>query len=187
MNMPFATIASHQSPIALYAPPAAGPLHKPAGPPLRKQTSCHHKHRSSPQESSIGRNSSSHFLLDEPLAGSSSSGLPVLGLIFSTRATLLSSCWFLTACPLSSVLMSLAGTLHFLARSACVILYPSWPRRVRMAAPMSALTFCTGTMSSERSTLVRRWPSTPGLLLWENGFLDQRWCIEVNMGCCGGW
>ncbi len=33
-----------------------------------------------------------HFLLDEPFAGSSSSGLPVLGLILRTLATLLSSC-----------------------------------------------------------------------------------------------
>lgn len=49
-----------------------------------------------------------------------------------------------------------------------------------MAAPMSALTFWTGTMSSERSTLVRRCPSTPGLLLW--GDVRRTFCAREWLG-----
>lgn len=94
-------------------------------------------------------------------AGLSANGSPVLELIFNTRHTLFSNCWFLADWPLSRFLMSLAFTAHFCASCACVILNPSSVRRFFIASRTFVSFFCVATTSSDRSTLVRRWPSVP--------------------------
>ena len=99
------------------------PKHALSPLPPNPQNSIHPKTILFPQSQGI------YFFA--PLSGS---GSPVLGLIFSTRQTLLSSCWFLIACPLSRALISFAEALAFCASWAWVILNPSSPRRRLMAS-----------------------------------------------------
>jgi len=71
--------------------------------------------------------------------------------------------WSGAAVPRSKSATMDCVVLHLVARSFCVILGSIFWRCSEMTAPTSLPIVVGLTMSSERSTLVRCWPSTPGL------------------------
>lgn len=93
-------------------------------------------------------------------------GCPILSprrMTLSTRSMLPSSFWSGVAVPRSKSAMMVGVLLHFVARSFCVMVVPlsflASERALEMAWPITVPTVLGLMMSSERSTLVRRWPS----------------------------
>jgi hypothetical protein len=84
-------------------------------------------------------------------------------LMLSTLSMAPRTFWSGVAVPRSKSATTEAVVLHRVARSFCVILGSTFWRACAMASPTCLPTVLGLTMSSERSTLVRRWPSTPGL------------------------
>jgi hypothetical protein len=96
-------------------------------------------------------------------------GAPIslpLNLMPRTLSMLARIFWSGAAVPLSKSATMLAVVLHLVARSFWVILGSIFWRRSEMTAPTSLPTVVGLTISSERSTLVRCWPSTPGFEAW---------------------
>ena len=73
------------------------------------------------------------------------------------------SFWSGVAVPRSKSAMIVGVLLHFVAKSFCVMVVPlsflASERALEMAWPITVPTVLGLMMSSERSTLVRRWPS----------------------------
>jgi len=93
-------------------------------------------------------------------------GCPILSPRSTTLSTLSivpSSFWSGVAEPRSKSAMTVGVVLHLVASSFCVIVLPlsflTSPRALLMAWPTAMPTVLGLMMSSERSTLVRRWPS----------------------------
>jgi hypothetical protein len=96
--------------------------------------------------------------------GNFGSPIPLpLSLIPSTLSMAPRTFWSGAAVPLSKSWTTVTVVLHFVARSFCVILGWISFRRLTIACPTSKPTVLGFTISSERSTLVRCWPSTDDL------------------------
>ena len=80
----------------------------------------------------------------------------------STLSMLDSTFWSGVAVPRSKSATMLCVVLHRVARSFCVIFGSIFCRHSEITAPTSLPTVVGLTMSSDRSTLVRCCPSTPG-------------------------
>jgi hypothetical protein len=99
-------------------------------------------------------------------------GSPILSprrMTLSTLSIVPSSFWSGAAVPRSMSATTVGVVLHLVARSFCVMVLPlsflAFDRAVLMASPTFPPTVLGLTMSSDRSTLVRCWPSTAGF--WE--------------------
>lgn len=82
-------------------------------------------------------------------------------LTLRTRSMALRTFWSGAALPRSKSATTPWVVLHLVARSFCVILGSIFCRALEMASPTTLPIVLGLMMSSERSTLVRRWPSPP--------------------------